>query len=64
VACAVSSTFDPLLTIRDTAKKLSCSERHVRRLIDKRILAAVRVGTLVRINPRELDALIEKGGAR
>lgn len=44
-----------LLTVPEVARKLSVSEKTVRRLISRGSLPALRVGGVVRVDPVELD---------
>ena len=46
----------PMLTIRETAERLNVSEKTIRRLVANRQLAAVRVGSQLRIDADQLDA--------
>ena len=50
-----------LLTIDDAADRLNVSVRNVRHQIFMRRLPIVKIGRLVRIDERDLDALIERG---
>lgn len=50
-----------LLTIEETAIRLSVSIRNIRHQIYLRRLPVVKVGRLVRIDERDLDAFIENG---
>jgi excisionase family DNA binding protein len=58
----IENTDQRALSLRDTAARLGCSERHVRRLIEAGELAAFRVGVArcVRVSPDELDAFIAR----
>jgi excisionase family DNA binding protein len=49
-----------LLSIYKTARRLSVSEKTIRRLIRSGELPALRVGGSVRIDPDELNAWLEK----
>ncbi len=51
--------MDTLLTIDEAAALLRTSERFVRRLIEERRIAYVKLGTHVRIETTELAAFIE-----
>lgn len=44
-----------LLGVSDVAKRIGCSDSHVRRLIQRGGLPALKVGHLVRVHPDELD---------
>ena len=50
--------LDVLLTIDETAERLRTSERFVRRLIEERRIAYVKLGTHVRIEESVLSAYI------
>ena len=50
-----------LLTIEEAAEFLNVSVRNVREQIYLRRLGIVKVGRLVRIEPSELEAFIERG---
>ena len=50
-----------LLTIEQAAELLNVSVRNVREQIYRRRLGIVKVGRLVRIEPSELEAFIERG---
>ncbi|MEV4640795.1 helix-turn-helix domain-containing protein [Actinoplanes sp. NPDC049548] len=52
------TALDALLTIDETAKRLRTSERFVRRLIEERRIAYVKLGTHVRIEESVLSAYI------
>jgi excisionase family DNA binding protein len=53
---------EPLYTIGQSAEALQCSEKTVRRLIERGELHVVRLGTAVRIAPAALRELIARGG--
>jgi excisionase family DNA binding protein len=51
----------PLLTIRETAERLTISEKTVRRLIDAGVLPAVRVSAgAIRVEQAELDEWLQE----
>lgn len=52
------TALDVLLTIDDAAERLRTSERFVRRLIEERRIAYVKLGTHVRIEESVLSAYI------
>lgn len=57
----MTSKADPgiqLLTVTEVAETLSISEKTVRRLIDAGELPVIKLGRLVRIDPRDLDRFI------
>ena len=41
------------------AEVLDCSEKHVRRLIDRRELVAHRIGRLIRIAPKDFETFLK-----
>jgi excisionase family DNA binding protein len=51
-----------LLTVKETAKLLSCSEAAVRKWIYQQRLPAVKVGRLIRISVADLEMFV--GNAR
>ena len=53
-----------LLTIEEAAERLSVSPRNIRHQIYLRRLPIVKVGRLVRIDERDLDAFIEDSRVR
>ena len=50
--------LDPLLTIEETAKALSTSEKTVRRRIAAGKLPVIRDGRIIRIRQKDLQAYI------
>lgn len=48
-----------LLDLEEAAAYLGTSTRHIRQLWAERRLTAVKVGRLVRFDPRDLDSYIE-----
>ncbi|MDQ4144399.1 MAG: helix-turn-helix domain-containing protein [Actinomycetota bacterium] len=50
-----------LLTVDDAAERLNVSVRNVRHQIFTRRLPVVKIGRLVRIDERDLEALIDRG---
>lgn len=50
-----------LLTVEEVAERLNVSVRNVRHQIFQRRLAVVKIGRLVRVDERDLEALIERG---
>jgi excisionase family DNA binding protein len=54
-------TVDQLLTVKEAAQRLACSEAAVRRWLYQRRLPAVKVGRLVRLRAKDLEAVITKG---
>ena len=53
-----------LLTIEEAAERLSVSPRNIRHQIYLRRLPIVKVGRLVRIDERDLEAFIESSRVR
>lgn len=53
-----------LKTVKETAEILRCSTRTVWRLISLRAIRPVRLGRAVRIDPKSVEALIERGGVK
>ena len=62
-ASRTSSTEpDALLSVQQVARLLNCSTRHVRRLIDRGAMpSCVRLGTLSRWRPQEIEEWITAG---
>ena len=60
----VASILEPLLNYKQVGGLLGVTDRTVWKLVDLGQLPAVRVGRLVRIDPRDLRRFIEqaKGG--
>ncbi len=53
--------MDRLLSIKQAAELLSCSEGAIRKWVYQRRLPCVKVGRLTRLRPRDLEALVAKG---
>ena len=53
--------MDQLLTVREAARLLVCSEAAIRKWIYQRRLPCVKVGRLTRLRPKDLEALVAKG---
>ena len=53
--------MDQLLTVKQAAQQLACSEAAVRKWIYQRRLPAVKVGRLTRLRLGDLEALVTKG---
>ena len=49
-----------LLDYTASAEQLGCTPRLVRKLVETRQLASVKVGSLVRIEPSEIERFIER----
>lgn len=58
--------LQPLLTLADSAKLLGCSRRTVERLIADGTLPTIKLGSLRRIDPGDLRAMLDtlKDGPR
>ena len=52
---------DRLLSVKEAAGLLGCSEAAVRKWLYQRRLTAVRVGRLVRLRVRDLEAFVQAG---
>jgi excisionase family DNA binding protein len=50
-----------LLTVREAATRLGVSEAAARRWVHRGRLRAVRIGRSVRIDPQDLDAIVDRG---
>jgi excisionase family DNA binding protein len=50
-----------LLTVREAATRLGVSEAAARRWVHRGRLRAARIGRSVRIDPQELDAIVDRG---
>jgi len=48
-----------LLDIKEAADRLGTTERHIRALIADRKIAYIKVGRLIRFDPKSLDEWIE-----
>jgi excisionase family DNA binding protein len=55
--------MDKLLTVKEAASILTCSEAAVRKWLYQRRLPSVKIGRLIRLRAADIEALIE-GGAR
>jgi len=53
--------MDKLLTVEEAAEALTCSVAAIRKWLYQRKVPAVKVGRLVRIRQRDLEALIASG---
>ena len=51
-------------TVEDVARELSCSVRHVRKLVSEERIPYTKVGRLVRFSPQRLSAWLLNGGTR
>jgi excisionase family DNA binding protein len=57
---AVASARSALLDYEGAGRLLGCSARMVRKLVENRQLASVKVGSLVRIEPAAVEDYIER----
>lgn len=53
-----------LVDVKVAAARLGTTERHVRRLIERRAIPFTRVGRLVRFAPDELDGWVDANTVR
>ena len=53
--------MDKLLTVKEAADVLSCSEAAIRKWLYQRRLARVKVGRLTRIRQSDLEGLLAHG---
>jgi excisionase family DNA binding protein len=53
--------MDQLLTVKEAAKRLACTEAAIRKWLYQRRLPAVKVGRLVRLREVDLEAMVTKG---
>jgi excisionase family DNA binding protein len=56
--------LEPLYTVPQAAEILNVSEKTVRRYVERRLLRAVKIGGLVRIDPADLEDLIRDHRSR
>ena len=54
--------MDQLLTVREAARLLACSEAAIRKWIYQQRLPAVKVGRLIRISVGVLEIFVGKAG--
>lgn len=57
----MNTVLEPLLTKEQAADLLGVSKSFVDHLVQTRRLSVVKVGDLVRIEPRAIEALIKNG---
>jgi excisionase family DNA binding protein len=53
--------MDQLLTVKEAAQRLACTEAAIRKWLYQRRLPAVKVGRLIRLRETDLDAMIVRG---
>ena len=53
--------MEQLLTVKEAAKMLSCSEAAIRKWVYQRRLPVVKVGRLTRLRLSDLETLVERG---
>ena len=51
--------MEKLLTVKEAAEVLSCSEAGIRKWVYQRRLPVVRVGRLVRVRATDLEAFVQ-----
>ena len=52
---------DDLLTVREGAKRLACSEAYIRKLVFERKVPFVKLGRAVRVRASDIEGLIIAG---
>jgi excisionase family DNA binding protein len=52
---------EQLLTVKEAAQRLACTEAAIRKWLYQRRLPAVKVGRLVRLREADLEAVIARG---
>jgi excisionase family DNA binding protein len=52
---------EQLLTVKEAAQRLACTEAAIRKWLYQRRLPAVKMGRLVRLRETDLEAAIAKG---
>jgi len=55
---------DQLVTVKEAARLLACSEAAIRKWVFQRRLPVVKVGRLTRLRQRDLEAFIAGGQRR
>jgi excisionase family DNA binding protein len=53
--------MEQLLTVKEAAKRLACTEAAIRKWLYLRRLPAVRIGRLVRVRESDLDEVVNHG---
>jgi len=53
--------MDQLLTVKEAAHRLACTEAAIRKWLYQRRLPAVKVGRLIRLRETDLDAMVARG---
>ncbi len=53
--------MEQLLTVKEAAQRLACTEAAIRKWLRQRRLPAVKIGRLVRLREADLEAAIAKG---
>jgi excisionase family DNA binding protein len=61
VASSGLANRPPLLDVPGAAAYLNTSQRFIRRLVEERRVTFIKLGRLVRIDARDLDAFIAAG---
>jgi excisionase family DNA binding protein len=54
----------PLLSVADLSKRLNCSERHIRRIVDSGALTPIRLGRILRFDAELIENWIQQGCPR
>jgi excisionase family DNA binding protein len=54
----------PLLSVADLSKRLNCSERHIRRIVDSGALTPIRLGRILRFDAELIERWIQQGCPR
>jgi len=57
----MQESFDQLVTVKDAATRLACSEIALRKWLSEGTLPFVKVGRLTRIRQSDLDACMRLG---
>jgi excisionase family DNA binding protein len=52
--------INPLIDLKMVAEKLGVNERHVRRLVAERRIPFIKWGHLLRFDPADIDAWIDR----
>jgi len=53
--------MDQLLTVKEAAQRLACTEAAIRKWLYQRRLPAVKVGRLIRLREADLEAMVARG---
>lgn len=55
-----ASTREPLMDVTTVAERLGVNHRHIRRLVAERRIPFLKWGHLVRFDPDEIDAWLDR----